>query len=123
MSKRILIVDDDNTILMVFKTLLQDTQLAVDTADTVESADALMQNQKYDAVVTDLRMTGVEGREGLEVIAALKKHSPGTKVILLTAYGTPDLLNEALQLGIDLYMEKPISSFDLRQALINLGIT
>lgn len=119
---RLLIVDDDNTILMVFKTLLQDTQLTVDTADTVEAAQALMKSQKYDAVITDLRLTGVEGREGLEVIAALKKNSPGTRVILLTAYGTPSLLNEALDLGIDLYLEKPVSSADLRQALTNLGI-
>lgn len=122
MPKSVLIVDDDNTILLVFKTLLQDGQLLVDTADSVEAADQLARTHKYDAVITDLRLTGVEGREGLEVIASLKKHNPGTKIILLTAYGTPDLLKEALELGIDLYMEKPVSSADLRQALTNLGI-
>lgn len=122
MSRRILIVDDDNTILMVFKALLEDSQLVVDTADSVEKAQELVQKQNYQAVITDLRLTGIEGREGLEVIAAFKKHSPDTRVILLTAYGTPDLLNEALGLGIDLYLEKPVSSADLRQALNGLGI-
>jgi DNA-binding NtrC family response regulator len=64
----------------------------------------------YDAVVSDLRMAG--GPDGMDVIACQQRVSPGTACLLVTAFGSDQLLKRAQNLNID-YLEKPISLADL----------
>ncbi|MEW6584857.1 MAG: response regulator [Nitrospirota bacterium] len=121
MTKHVLIVDDESAILMAFKKLLQSPGIDIDTAETVESAQASLSAKKYDAVVADLRL-GITGEEGLDILRFVKQNSPQTPIILITAYGNPEIMEKTYKLGADLYLEKPVSSNTLRDALRTLGV-
>ncbi len=122
MSKHLLLVDDEATILMAFKKLLQNPEISVDTADTIEYAKELVDKQPYDAVIADLRLSGFAGEEGLEIIKYVKGRRPETQIILITAYGNQDVMKRAYNLGAAFYFEKPVSTNILKNALKSLGV-
>jgi two-component system, response regulator RegA len=122
MAKRILIVDDEPALLIAFKGILEADQVQVDTAETMGGAEDHLKTGAYDVVIVDLRLTGVLGEEGLEIIRYVKEFKPETHVILITGYGNPSIMEKAQQLGAAFYFEKPVSSGTLFNALKNLGI-
>jgi DNA-binding NtrC family response regulator len=122
MSKHVLLVDDETAILMAFKKLLQGPGIEIDTADTMESAQSALNARNYDAVIADLRLGDTGGEEGLEILRFVKKQNPSTPTILITAYGNPEVMEKTFKLGADLYLEKPVSSNTLRDALKKLGV-
>jgi DNA-binding NtrC family response regulator len=122
MLKRILIVDDEPALLIAFKGILENEEVLVDTAETMGSAEDRLKANAYDVVVVDLRLTGVLGEEGLEIIKYVKEFKPETQVILITGYGNPSIMEKARELGAAFYFEKPVSSDTLFQAMKSLGI-
>jgi len=122
MNQRILFVDNEQALLFASKKLLSRNGVEVHTAETKGKALALIDENEYDAVISDIRLTGVFGEEGLDILRYVKEHKPQTKVILITGYGTPEIEEKAFALGADFYFEKPVSHFILKDALKNLGI-
>lgn len=122
MSQRILIVDDETAILLAFKKLLQTKDITVDVAETMGEAEKFLCKNFYDAAIVDLRLTGVTGEEGLEIIKYIKEFSAQTHVILVTGYGSPKVMEKAQALGAAFYFEKPVSGDTLRNALKSLGV-
>lgn len=122
MSKQVLIVDDDPVILMAFKSLLESPEVKVETADEITRAESMLKSNSYNVVITDLRLSGVLGEEGLELINYVKEHNPDTKVILVTGYGSPTIRTKAFDLGVAYYFEKPVAGADLKEALRSLGV-
>jgi len=78
---------------------------------TGSAAEALAQVEMREVplVITDYLMPVMNG---LQIHRAIKERSPGTRVIMITGFGTPTLEREAQMQGIDVYMTKP---FSLRQ--------
>jgi DNA-binding NtrC family response regulator len=105
---RVLLVDDEEDILLAYTKLLRHAHYEVDTAQTMEEAEALLRANAYDIVITDLRLTGVLGEEGLEILAYVREKNPNTAVILVTGYGSPELMAKAYTLGAAHYFEKPL---------------
>lgn len=122
MKQRLLVVDDEPVILIAFKKLLQEPLVAVDGAESIEYAKALLDERSYDAVIADLRLSGLHGEEGLEIIRHIKNRRPETAVILVTAHGNQDVMNKAYNLGAAFYFEKPVSTNILKDALKSLGV-
>jgi len=122
MQKNVLVVDDETTILLAFKKLLKTPGVDVDTAESMEDVKVLLIDKYYDAVIADLRLSGVSGEEGLEVIRYVKERNPDTKVILITAFGNQDVMSRAYNLGAAFYFEKPVSTNVIKDALRNMGI-
>ncbi len=122
MTKHLLLVDDEPTILMAFKKLLQSSEMSVDTAEDIEYAKELLDERVYDAVVADLRLSGFAGEEGLEIIRYVKERHPETHIILITAYGNPEVMKKAYNLGAAFYFEKPVSTNVIKNALKSLGM-
>lgn len=122
MESRILLVDDEVGILLAFKKLLQAPGLVVDTAQTIEAAEALLKSNPYSVVIADLRLTGVLGEEGLEIIRYIREHNLSSRVILVTGYGSPDVMEKAYALGADFYFEKPVKAELLRDTIRSLGV-
>lgn len=122
MKQRILFVDDEKSLLFASTKLLSGDQIKVDTAETKEKALAMIDENDYVAIITDIRLTGVFGKEGLDILRYIKEHKPQIKVILITGYGSPELGKKAIALGADFYFDKPVSHFVLKDALKNLGI-
>jgi len=105
-NHRILIVDDEESVLTVLKhglRMLDNYEVA--TACDGASALEMLQQVQFDLVVTDYKMAGMDGLKLLETVKAIQ---PSTKVILMTAYGTDEIQAEALRLQACQYLEKPV---------------
>jgi DNA-binding NtrC family response regulator len=122
MPKHVLVVDDEATILIAFKKLLESPELEVDVAESLEDAQALMSKKSYQAVIADLRLSGIAGEEGLEIIRYVKERDPETQIILITAYGNQDVMKRAYNMGASFYFEKPVSTNVIKNALKSMGV-
>ena len=60
-----------------------------------------------DVLIADLRLTGVHGNEGLELIRFACDRSPWTRTIVLTGYGSTEIEMEAIGRGVDAFLQKP----------------
>ena len=110
MSKaRILIVDDDPDILRLLTFRLEGADYAVESADSAERALARLSVATPQLVITDLRMSGMDG---MALFENIHKSNPALPVIILTAHGTiPDAV-AATQRGVFGYLTKPFDSKD-----------
>ncbi len=120
--QRILIVDDEKAILLAFRKLLQGPGITVDTAETIDEAESLLRENNYNVAIVDLRLTGVDGEEGLKIIKHIKEFYAQTEVILVTGYGNSIVMEKAQARGAAFYFEKPVSSEILKDALKTLNI-
>ena len=117
--KKVLIVDDEETLTWsMSKSLSKDKdKYEVIIANNGREALALMEKNKIDLVITDIRMPDVNG---LDLLVKIKKEYPQTKVIIMTAYGSSDVQKEANQRGSLFYIEKPFEISDIRKIIIDL---
>jgi DNA-binding NtrC family response regulator len=121
--KSVLIVDDDNLMRLSLASLLRSEGVETQTASTMEEAEILLKTEHFDLAIIDLRLTESEGLEGLELISKIKAQTPGTQAVLFTAYGSPEIEQEALQRGADEYWEKSLQLPMMLERLNALGIS
>jgi DNA-binding NtrC family response regulator len=121
-KKRILVVDDEDVILFSYKKIFQKEMLEVDVCGNPERAMAMIRDNSYDAVLSDIRFSDSESREGLDILRCVRENSPETAVILMTGYGSAQLREMALELGADSYFDKPVAISSLEETLATLGI-
>lgn len=121
-KRRILVIDDEVSILLAFKKLLQRLDVQVDTCGSIDEAIYNIDNFSYDAAIADLRLSGSLGQEGFHIISYLKKKAPQAKAALITAFGVNGTEANAIASGADFYFEKPVSSKDLNCILKSIGI-
>lgn len=106
-APHILIVDDDVALLQALPALLRLRMKGV-RIDTCDSAlDALVQIAAwdYDAIVSDIKMPGMDG---LALMAKISLLRPNTPTLLITGHGEHDLAVRALQVGAYAFIQKPI---------------
>lgn len=120
--KKILIVDDEPTILMTLAHLFSGKDTIVITSSRIEQAEEALSRYRFDLVIADIRMSGLDGIEGLELLSYIKKITPGTEVIIMTAYGSEEMREDAYRRGALYYYEKPIDINDLVTKARGLGI-
>ena len=112
MSGDILLVDDDPDLLKLISLRLTSAGYRVRTAESGETALAAIAVSRPAAVVTDLRMPGIDG---LQLFDAINREHSGLPVLILTAHGTiPDAVS-ATQRGVFGYLTKPFDSQELLQ--------
>lgn len=121
--KKILIVDDDENILRTLSRALQSAESEILTASKIEQAEYAIKHSLIDLLIADIRLTGVLGREGLELLSYVTEKSPQTKVIIMTGYGTPEIEKESYERGAFYYIEKPIDLKILLARAASLNIT
>jgi DNA-binding NtrC family response regulator len=107
----VLVVDDEQSIRLTVGMLLRGEGLTVREADGLAGAIALLEQEPFDLVVTDLRLGDLEG--GLEVLKAVKRKTRDTEVVFLTAFGSIASAVEAVKLGAFDYLSKPFEPDDL----------
>jgi DNA-binding NtrC family response regulator len=119
--KSILVVDDEKSQREILDMILSSEGYDVTTASSGEAAMKFARERRFDLVLTDLMMTGMDGIELLQHLLALDS---AIIVILLTAHGTIDSAKEALRRGAFDYLQKPYDKESLlatiNRALDNL---
>lgn len=116
-AERLLIVDDDSSMRMALYESLSSCGYDVDVAENGADALAKFAGGHFAGVVTDMRMPKMSG---MDVLRGVKKISPSTPVILITAYGTVNTAVEAMKEGAAEFIMKPFSLDDLEYAVKNV---
>jgi DNA-binding NtrC family response regulator len=120
--KRLLIVDDEPTILLTLSYALRSEAVEVMTASRLEPAEEALFRYFFDAVIVDIRMSGILGVEGLELLSYIKRNWPKTEVIVMTAYGSDEIKKEAYDRGARYYYDKPVDIRELAELMRGLGL-
>lgn len=107
MPRKILVVDDEEPILFAMREYFTTCGYEVDCARELEEAEALISNIHYALVIADMRLTGIQAAEGLELVAFVRQRCFRARVIIMTAYGTAEMEGEAWRLGVDFFLHKP----------------
>jgi DNA-binding NtrC family response regulator len=109
-NKSILLVDDEEIILNSLGRDLEQEGYDVSLATSGEEAIARLRGNKYDLVITDLVMKGMDG---IQVLKEAKKSDPDIGVFILTGYGDMTSAIDALRLGADDYLQKPADTDEM----------
>ena len=105
MPERILVVDDEPNMLRLLKTILMDkTGYEVTTTNNPLEVSKLLQEGQFDLVITDLKMPLVDG---IDLIGIVRTHDATMPIIVITAYGTIETAEEAIQKGAYDFITKP----------------
>jgi len=107
---RILLVDDEPSILSVLSTLLKSEGYDVEPVQGGEKAQELVANTDFDLMISDIRMSPING---MELLRQARTKNPPMTVIMLTAYGSVETAIEALKLGAFDYVTKPFKVDEL----------
>lgn len=107
MQPGILIVDDEESILFAMREYFMAHGCQVDCAADRAQAEELLTHGRYAVVIADLRLTGSQSCEGLEIVSFVHERWPATRTVVLTAYGSPELEREARKRGVDAFLHKP----------------
>jgi two-component system response regulator GlrR len=105
MQNRLLLVDDDASLLKLLSIRLEAEGYQVQTAESAEEAIQVLRNEPVELVVTDLRM---DGASGLELFEQVRHFHPGMPVIIMSAQGTIPEAVAATQKGVFEFLTKPV---------------
>lgn len=119
---RLLVVDDESEICDFLKSFFEDREFEVETALSGERALEKVDSFHPQVVLLDIKMGLMDG---LAVLRKVKEKTPKTKVIMVTALETTDKIEEAMRLGADNYITKPLSleylENDVREKIASLA--
>jgi len=116
-SIRVLLVEDNQGLLDTFSDILQLVGMEVDKAGDAQAAYGLLGQGRYDVAVVDMVLPGPSGAE---VVRKLKETSPTTRIIVCTAYYDSIPLQQAIPLGVDKTVQKPVDPGALIALMIEL---
>jgi CheY-like chemotaxis protein len=112
-----LLIDDDEFVRDSLRLMFESRHCYLLAVETAEEALEILRQKKYDVIITDYKLPGMDG---LEFCKRLQKIHPNAWKILITAYGSPALEGEASNLGIHELIEKPITSETIEASLSRL---
>lgn len=115
MSHNIMIIDDEKIVGDMAKLSLEQDGYEVETFLNGESAMERLKEKRFNVVITDLKMKGIDG---LEVLRAIKLLYPETKVIMITAFANLDVAIEALRDDVHDFFPKPVKIKELKQSIL-----
>lgn len=105
LAANVLLIDDEEQFLKVLGERLETRGLKVNTVTSGEDALTLIDDKNYDAIVLDLAMPGIDG---IETLKLLKEKNPDLEIIMLTGHATVQKGVEAMKLGAEDFLEKPV---------------
>lgn len=112
MAKMILIVDDERLLTRTLSNALKEAGYKTATATTAETAEKQIFSDKgFDLILLDNKLVK---KSGLEIVKKMRDRDLKSKVILMTAYDSPEVRSEAKKLKVSRYVKKP---FDLPSML------
>ena len=104
MKRRVLVVDDEPTILILLGLAFEEAGLTLEAAASAEEATQLLETTAFDAVLVDKNLPG---RNGIELVRWIRERNRTVPLVVMTGFASPESARDALNLGIDSYIEKP----------------
>jgi len=115
MTRRVLIVDDEANIRRMMQlTLEADGYEVEDAADGATALERFGDGSRFDAVVLDQKMPGMDG---IETLRQMLRRSPGARIVMATAYASIELAVDAMKAGARDFLKKPLTPALLRDAV------
>lgn len=111
---RILVLDDEEIVRVSCKKCLIPEGYDVDVAANGVEGLSMTENNRYDVILTDLKMPDMDG---MEFLVKVKERHPDTKVIMITGYSTVEHAVKAMRMGAYNYIEKPFTPDALIEAV------
>jgi DNA-binding NtrC family response regulator len=112
--ERILVVDDEEHVRILFSRVLQKEGYEVECASSGSEAIEKLAKSSFDLVVTDLKMNGLDG---LDIVRKGKTVNQKVPFILISGYGTAQTAGTAAREGADMFLMKPIDITELKAAV------
>ncbi len=116
-QEKILLIDDDEYIAGSLRGYLAGDRWQVDVALDSSAAESLMAAQKYGGVMLDPYLTGAVHHEDGMLLRSVCRLQPGASLIVVTAYGSPELAQLARDCRVVAVLRKPQSIFSLGQII------
>lgn len=113
-TARILVVDDDEPTLEAVAEALGELGYVTERCPDAEIARTVLEEREFDAVVTDVRMPGIDG---LELSGRIAGSRPDLPVVLMTAYGDTTTVSKAIRFGVVDFLQKPFTMETLSEAI------
>lgn len=113
---KVLVVDDQFGIRVLLQEVLQREGYQIFQAPNGQTALEIVKREQPDLILLDMKIPGMDG---LEILRNVRKLEFDTKVIMMTAYGELDLIQEAMDMGALAHFTKPFDIDELRQAVRN----
>jgi two-component system OmpR family response regulator len=114
---KVLLVDDEEDFIKTLSQRLEMRGLKVSAATCGEDAVSLAGKQSFDAIVVDLAMPGMDG---LETLRLIKENNPDAEIIMLSGQGTVKASTQAMKLGAEDFLEKPVDIKELLEKIDEL---
>ena len=114
LKAKVLLVDDEEDFVENLSQRLEIRGLKVTAATRGEDAVSFADNQNFDAIVLDLAMPGMGG---LETLKKIRDKHPDAEIIILTGHGSVKSSVEAMKLGAEDFLEKPVDINDLLEKI------
>src|ERR1044072_6021370 len=105
--RKLLVVDDEESICFSMSEYFSQHGFKVDTAREMEEAEGLLKKTEYKVIIQDLRLGATRHPDGIEIIKMVHQRNPDTRIVVLTSYGSPEAEAEARNAGADARMRKP----------------
>ena len=118
MNQSLLIVDDEPPIRFALSKYFEALGCSVDTAASVEETGALIAKRCYGAAILDVRLDHRDA--GLDLADVIRGRCQTTKLLMLTAYGSPEMETEARRHGVDAFLHKPMPLAEIAEVLERL---
>jgi len=114
MPQKIIVIDDEKIVCDMAKRILENEGYEVETFMNSEFALERIRQQRFDLVITDLKMENISGMDILKEVNHLYPH---TRVIMITAYATLDATLEAIRERIYDFFPKPVKIEELKKSV------
>jgi YesN/AraC family two-component response regulator len=117
--KRLLIVDDEEAVTFSLFQIFINIPIECEVLTASDGTEALkrIEEDKFDLIITDIAMPGMNG---LDLLSMIKSKHPETKVIIITAYGSDERKEQAISRGAEHYIEKPFDIYEIKNLVIEL---
>jgi DNA-binding NtrC family response regulator len=117
---RLLVIDDEESICFSMSEYFGHHGYEVDTAREVEEAEKLIVSTDYKVIIQDLRLGINKKADGLKMIRLVHDRHPEARIIVLTAYGSEEMEQEARRYGADAFLRKPTPLSEVAQVVQGL---
>ena len=113
-SSKIMVIDDEKIVGDMAKLSLEQDGYHVETFLNAQPALKRLEEERFDIVVTDYKMKGIDG---MEVLKDVKDRYPATHVIMITAFANLDAAIEALRGDVHDFFPKPVKIKELKSSI------